>query len=89
MNDYFSVPEDPTSTSVILDNTTYQRLSQAARSNPKEVHERDIQQTKRNQELIEVNHLLKINFYFSSRMNLIDVKKRCKSTINNEKKILH
>jgi hypothetical protein len=61
---YFSVPEDPTSTSVILDNTTYQRLAQAARSNPKETHERDIQQTKRNQELIEVKLFSQNKFLF-------------------------
>jgi len=53
----FSVPEDPTCTSVIIDGATYQRLAQAARSNPKETRERDIEESKRNQQSIEVFYL--------------------------------
>ena len=58
MKIYFSVPEDQTCTSVILDGATYQRLAQAARSNPKEIRERDIVETKRNDERVEVCHSL-------------------------------
>ena len=49
-----SVPEDPTSTSVIIDGATYQRLARAVRSNPKEIRQREIEESKQNQEWIEV-----------------------------------
>ena len=50
----YSVPEDSTCTSVIIDGATYQRLAHAARSNPKEAREHDIEQSKRNQQWVEV-----------------------------------
>lgn len=50
-----SVPEDPTCTSVILDRTTYQRLSEAARTNPRQTRQQDLEQSKYNQQQIEVN----------------------------------
>jgi hypothetical protein len=42
---------------VILDSATYQRLAQAARSRPKLVREQEIEESKRNRDVIEVNHL--------------------------------
>jgi hypothetical protein len=56
---FYSVPEDLTSTSVIIDNTTYQRLSHAARLKPKEAREKEIEESKRNRDAIEVY----FNFY--------------------------
>jgi len=52
--DYSSVPEDSTRTSLILDSSTYQRLSHASRIKPKEAREHEIEESKRNRDLIEV-----------------------------------
>ncbi len=54
LNFFYSVPEDSTRTSVILDGATYQRLSQAARLRPKEVREREIEESKQTRDEIEV-----------------------------------
>lgn len=43
-----------TRTSVILDSATYQRLSQAARSRPKQAREQEVEESKRTREEIEV-----------------------------------
>ena len=51
---YFSIPEDVTRTSVILDSSTYQRLSQAARSRPKQAREHEVEESKRTRDEIEV-----------------------------------
>ncbi len=51
---FYSVPEDPTCTSVIIDGGTYQRLSQAARLKLREDREHEIEESKRNRDLIEV-----------------------------------
>ncbi len=53
----YSIPEDVTRTSVILDGSTYQRLSQAARSRPKLIREQEIVESKRNRDAIEVDRL--------------------------------
>jgi hypothetical protein len=50
----YSVPEDSTCTSVIIDGSTYQRLSHAARLRPKETREQEIEETKRNRDTVEV-----------------------------------
>ncbi|CAF0822047.1 unnamed protein product, partial [Didymodactylos carnosus] len=48
-----NVPEDPTCTSVIIDTATYQRLSNAAKVQPKVVREQEVQQSKQNRECVE------------------------------------
>jgi hypothetical protein len=48
------VPEDSSCTSVVIDGATYQRLSHAARFNPKDARANDIEESKRNQQWIEV-----------------------------------
>jgi hypothetical protein len=57
----YSIPEDVTRTSVILDGSTYQRLSQAARSRPKLIREQEIVESKRNRDTIEVDRLFYSN----------------------------
>ncbi|CAF1525130.1 unnamed protein product [Rotaria magnacalcarata] len=47
------VPEDPTCTSVIIDGSTYQRLSHAASLKPKEAREHEISESKRNRDSVE------------------------------------
>lgn len=53
----FSIPEDVTRTSVILDNATYHRLSQAARSRPKQAREHEVEESKRTRDEIEVSFI--------------------------------
>ncbi|CAF1645153.1 unnamed protein product, partial [Adineta ricciae] len=47
------VPEDPTCTSVIINGNTYQRLTQAARSNPRVTREYAVEENKQNQQWLE------------------------------------
>ncbi|CAF0913251.1 unnamed protein product, partial [Didymodactylos carnosus] len=47
------VPEDPTDTSVIIDAATYQRLTSAAKFQPKLIREQELQQSKQNRECVE------------------------------------
>ncbi|CAF0738678.1 unnamed protein product [Adineta steineri] len=47
------VPEEQPCTSVIINDATYQRLAHAARNNPKDAREYNIEETKRNQQWLE------------------------------------
>ena len=51
----FSVPDDQTTTSVIIDGATYNRLSHAARFNPKEARQHEIDEAKQSREWVEVH----------------------------------
>ena len=50
----FRVPEDSTTTSVIIDGATYHRLAHAARTNPKEIRQQEVEESKQHREWIEV-----------------------------------
>ena len=48
------IPEDPTCTSIIIDCSTYQHLTNITTSNPRQFHQHDIQQTKQNDQRVQV-----------------------------------
>ena len=50
-----SVPEDLTCTSVIIDGSTYHRLAHAARFNPREVRDQELDEARQNRDSIEVS----------------------------------
>ena len=55
---------------MIIDGSTYQRLAHAARSNPRELREHEIEESKHNRESIEVRLLLSLlllTFFFITR----------------------
>ncbi|CAF1466282.1 unnamed protein product, partial [Adineta ricciae] len=47
------VREEPTSSSIVIDNGTYERLAHAARNRPKEVRENDLRDSKRFRESVD------------------------------------
>ena len=64
----FSIPEDVTRTSVILDGATYQRLFQCARSRSEEIREHQIEIKWIHREYLPEN--LKIDFHLERTRSL-------------------
>ena len=91
-----SVPEDLTCTSVIIDGSTYHRLAHAARFNPREVRDQELNEARHNRDSIEVRgrHLFGRPVVDNSdphllfRPNWIEERKPCKNMINNAREML-